>query len=51
MESLCIAADLKMYESKHGSMGLREQLVYAVSGSIPVLKPKSQVRISGAETR
>jgi diguanylate cyclase len=51
MESLCIAADLKMYESKHNSRGLREQLVFSVSGSIPALKPKTRVSIPGAELR
>jgi diguanylate cyclase (GGDEF)-like protein len=51
MESLCIAADLKMYESKHNSRDLREQLVFSVSGSIPALKPKAQVSIPGTESR
>ncbi len=39
MESLCIAADLRMYGAKHDSGGLERQAAVTTPSSFPALKP------------
>ncbi len=42
MESLCIAADLRMYDVKHGSMQIDAQSTPSRSSSLPSLNPRAE---------
>jgi diguanylate cyclase (GGDEF)-like protein len=49
MESLCIAADLRMYDSKHDSGGLEGQATIAAPSSQPALKPEAEPSLHVAD--
>ncbi len=49
MESLCIAADLRMYNIKHGASEGKTPPAFPVTGSFPVLQPGMEAGFQVAE--